>query len=143
MCTRVVQSEYLQKSMTAYAVRYAKYGNGIVTYESPYFNNLSYKLKKKCVAEGKSDIITITSGSYVAVGYFHMFLSFNDAKKARKKMHPYIHSKHKHKLRYKIIKIKIYTRQRVHFGYIPVNCQNSGMLTACAKTIMHLEEVKK
>jgi len=138
MCTKIVTSKYLQSPMIAYAVRF-KYGlEDDASYASPYFNAHIHTLKKKCVAEGES-----VSRDTIAGGYFHMFLSFKDANKAKKKMHPWKMSRRSYKLMYKIVKIKIYSRQRVHFGYIPDNCQNSGMSTVCAKTIVHLEEVKK
>jgi hypothetical protein len=137
MCTKIVKSKYLQSPMIAYAVRFKC--DMTDNYAPPYFNTHIYTLKKKCVAEGES----VSGDTIIAGGYFHMFLSFKDANKAKKKMHPWKMSSRSYKLRYKIVKIKIYSRQRVHFGYIPINCQNAGMETVCAKTIVHLKEVKK
>jgi len=137
MCTKIVKSKYLQSPMIAYAVRYKVEVSD--EYASPYFSRFTYKLNEKYNADGEhNDFDTVIYG-----GFFHMFLTFKDAKKAKKKMHPWKMSRRSMKLRYKIVKIKIYSRQRVHFGYIPINCQNAGMQTVCAKTIVHLEEVKK
>jgi len=136
MCTIATSSKYLQRPMIAYAVRYK---NPSGSYSSPYFNNNSYMLDKRYRA-GTPYKISINNKKFerIYAGYFHMFLTYKDARDAKKKMHPYMHSRTK--LRFKIVKIKIYSRQRVYFGHIPLGCQNHGKETVCANSIVHLEE---
>jgi len=138
MCTKVTSTKYLQSPIVAYAIRF-KHDDG--TFTSPYFSFFNYKLNERIKAH--SDLCEITKlkiGDKVRSGFFHMFLTYKDAKNAKKDMRPLRFVGRDIKLKYKILKIKIYSRQQVYFGNIPSNCDNAGKYTVCAKHIVHLEE---
>jgi len=137
MCTTVESSKTLKRPMIAYAVRKKTINN---TYRSPYMSRLSsYILREEISALPKR----IKVCDQIEEGFFHMFLTAKDAGKARRKMLPYLYAFPDGRRKYKIVKIKIPSKQTVYFGPISDHCQNAGMQTVCAKKIIHLEEVSQ